>query len=104
MLGALSRGDVRERAAPFAHDGAQRMSSTLSRLDGNVPDTAHSGWRGTLNDYYEITKPRIMYLLLITTFAAMVMAARGRAAARAHPRSRSSAARSRPVPPAPLTA
>jgi protoheme IX farnesyltransferase len=52
------------------------MSSTLSRLDGNVP-TLHGGWRGTLNDYYEITKPRIMYLLLITTFAAMVMAARG---------------------------
>lgn len=52
------------------------MSSTLSRLDGNVP-ALHGGWRGTLNDYYEITKPRIMYLLLITTFAAMVMAARG---------------------------
>jgi protoheme IX farnesyltransferase len=52
------------------------MSSTLSRLDGTVP-TLHSGWRGTLNDYYEITKPRIMYLLLITTFAAMIMAARG---------------------------
>jgi len=35
------------------------------------------GWRGMLGDYYEITKPRIAYLLLITTFAAMVMAARG---------------------------
>ena len=52
------------------------MSSTLSRLDGHVP-AVHTGWRGTLGDYYEITKPRIMYLLLITTFAAMVMAARG---------------------------
>ena len=52
------------------------MSSTLSRLDGNVP-ALYGGWRGRLNDYYEITKPRIMYLLLITTFAAMVMAARG---------------------------
>jgi protoheme IX farnesyltransferase len=52
------------------------MSSTLSRLDGNVP-VLRGGWRGTLNDYYEITKPRIVYLLLITTLAAMVMAARG---------------------------
>ena len=52
------------------------MSSTLSRMDGHVPPLA-VGWRGTLSDYYELTKPRIAYLLLITTFAAMVMAARG---------------------------
>jgi protoheme IX farnesyltransferase len=52
------------------------MSSTLSRLDGRVP-ALHGGWRGTLVDYYELTKPRIVYLLLITTFAAMVMAAHG---------------------------
>ena len=31
----------------------------------------------TINDYYELAKPRIIYLLLITTAAAMVMAARG---------------------------
>ena len=52
------------------------MSSTLSRMDGHVPPLG-VGWRGTLSDYYELTKPRIAYLLLITTFAAMVMAARG---------------------------
>ncbi len=52
------------------------MSSTLSRLDGNVA-VVHAGWRGTVGDYYEITKPRIAYLLLITTFAAMLMAAHG---------------------------
>ncbi len=52
------------------------MSSTLSRLDGNAP-VLHGGLRGTLVDYYELTKPRIMYLLLVTTFAAMVMAERG---------------------------
>ena len=52
------------------------MSSTLARLDGNVA-VLHGGARGTLVDYYELTKPRIMYLLLVTTFAAMVMAARG---------------------------
>jgi protoheme IX farnesyltransferase len=33
--------------------------------------------RTMLVDYYELTKPRIMYLLLITTYAAMVMAAHG---------------------------
>ena len=52
------------------------MSSTLARLDGSIP-TLHPGIRGTLVDYYELTKPRIAYLLLITTFAAMVMAAHG---------------------------
>lgn len=52
------------------------MSSTLSRLEGPGP-AALSGWRGFLNDYYELTKPRIIYLLLITTLAAMVMAERG---------------------------
>ena len=54
------------------------MRSTLSRvenaLDGSHPQT---GWRGTFEAYYELTKPRIIYLLLITTLAAMVMAARG---------------------------
>jgi len=52
------------------------VSSTLSRLDGRVQSIV-TGWRGSLNDYYELTKPRIIYLLLITTLAAMVMAARG---------------------------
>ena len=33
--------------------------------------------RGTLADYYELAKPRIIVLLLITTAAAMVMAERG---------------------------
>ena len=33
--------------------------------------------RGTLSNYLELTKPRIIVLLLITTAAAMVMAARG---------------------------
>ena len=52
------------------------MSSTLERLDGTIP-LRPLGLRGTLNDFYELSKPRIMYLLLITTFAAMVMAAHG---------------------------
>jgi len=52
------------------------MSSTLSRLDGTIP-LQPLGVRGTINDFYELAKPRIAYLLLITTFAAMVMAAHG---------------------------
>ena len=52
------------------------MNSTLARVE-SVQHTRAVGWAGLLNDYYELGKPRIMYLLLITTAAAMVMAARG---------------------------
>jgi protoheme IX farnesyltransferase len=50
------------------------MNSTLSRIDGAVSDVTRPS---VLKDYYELTKPRIIVLLLITTLAAMVMAARG---------------------------
>jgi protoheme IX farnesyltransferase len=53
------------------------MSSTVSRVDGLAAPVLLSGWRGVVNDYFELTKPRIIYLLLITTFAAMMMAERG---------------------------
>ena len=55
------------------------MSSTLSRVEGAPAArlSGNTGWRGALEDYYELTKPRIIYLLLVTTLAAMVMAARG---------------------------
>ncbi len=53
------------------------MSSTVSRVDGIAAPLALPGWRGVCHDYYELTKPRIIYLLLVTTFAAMMMAARG---------------------------
>jgi protoheme IX farnesyltransferase len=56
------------------------MSSTLSRVDGTaaaVMPAGSGGLRRRINDYYELTKPRIIYLLLVTTLAAMVMAARG---------------------------
>ena len=52
------------------------MNST-SRLDGTTLPLAATGWRATLVDYFELTKPRIIVLLLITTLAAMIMAARG---------------------------
>ena len=53
------------------------MSSTLARVEGAPLPDGHSGLRGIFDDYYELTKPRIIYLLLVTTYAAMVMAARG---------------------------
>jgi protoheme IX farnesyltransferase len=59
----------------FANE--QDLSSTISRVDGVAVPVALTGWRGIVNDYYELTKPRIIYLLLITTFAAMMMAQRG---------------------------
>lgn len=52
------------------------MNTTVARVEGVTPARA-VGWLGLLNDYYELGKPRIMYLLLITTAAAMVMAAQG---------------------------
>jgi protoheme IX farnesyltransferase len=52
------------------------VSSTLSRVDGDVAALS-TGWRGVVLDYYELTKPRIVFLLLITTLAAMIMAAHG---------------------------
>ena len=52
------------------------MSSTLSRVDGVMPART-AGALGILGDFYELSKPRIIYLLLVTTAAAMVMAARG---------------------------
>jgi heme o synthase len=53
------------------------MSSTLSRVEGPAVPVTHRGWRAIVDDYFELTKPRIIVLLLITTVAAMVMAARG---------------------------
>jgi protoheme IX farnesyltransferase len=52
------------------------VSSTLSRVDGRA-QAAVPGWRGVVVDYYELTKPRIITLLLLTTLAAMIMASRG---------------------------
>jgi protoheme IX farnesyltransferase len=53
------------------------MSSTLSRVEGTALPRTRIGWRATLDVYVELTKPRIIQLLLVTTAAAMVMAARG---------------------------
>ena len=53
------------------------MSSTLSRVEGTAAPLAQAGWRQAFDDYLELVKPRIIVLLLITTLAAMIMAARG---------------------------
>jgi protoheme IX farnesyltransferase len=53
------------------------LSSTLSRVEGAARALVRTGWRATFDDYLELTKPRIIVLLLITTLAAMIMAARG---------------------------
>jgi heme o synthase len=53
------------------------MSSTLSRIEGSAVLPENARPLGILRDYYDLTKPRITVLLLITTLAAMVMAAHG---------------------------
>ena len=57
--------------------GRRQVSSTLSRVEGTAAPIATTGWRAVLTDYLELTKPRIIVLLLVTTLAAMLMAARG---------------------------
>lgn len=52
------------------------MIGTLARVAG-VTQTRAAGLAGRAADYYDLGKPRIMYLLLVTTAAAMIMAARG---------------------------
>jgi len=52
------------------------MNSALARSEGASRSCA-TGWQGVLADYFDLTKPRIITLLLVTTLAAMIMAARG---------------------------
>jgi protoheme IX farnesyltransferase len=52
--------------------------NTLSRVDGTAAVAPPAvGWRATVADYFDLGKPRIVLLLLITTAASMIMAARG---------------------------
>jgi protoheme IX farnesyltransferase len=52
------------------------VNSALARLEGKR-SILPGGWRGCVVDFYDLTKPRIIALLLVTTLAAMVMAERG---------------------------
>ncbi len=53
------------------------MRSTLERVDGVAGAPHRTGLLAAVEDYYELAKPRIIMLLLVTTLAAMAMAARG---------------------------
>jgi len=53
------------------------VNSTLARVEAAPARSRAAGLFGLALDYYDLGKPRIMYLLLITTAAAMVMAQRG---------------------------
>jgi protoheme IX farnesyltransferase len=50
---------------------------SVSARAERIVQTRAAAFLSRLADYYDLGKPRIMYLLLITTAAAMVMAARG---------------------------
>lgn len=52
------------------------MSSAPVALEADASLPAHR-LAGIISDFYELSKPRIIFLLLITTYAAMVMAQRG---------------------------
>ncbi len=52
------------------------MDETIAGVEAG-PTLPGNRLLALLSDYYELTKPRIIVLLLITTLAAMIMAARG---------------------------
>jgi heme o synthase len=49
----------------------------MSAIAGAPPQIPAIGWKRTLGAYFALTKPRIIELLLVTTFPAMVVAADG---------------------------
>ena len=49
----------------------------MSAIAGAPPHAPAIGWKRTLGAYFALTKPRIIELLLVTTFPAMVVAANG---------------------------
>ena len=49
----------------------------MSAIAGAPPQMPAIGWKRTLGAYFALTKPRIIELLLVTTFPAMVVAADG---------------------------
>ncbi|WP_425607038.1 heme o synthase [Ornithinimicrobium faecis] len=51
--------------------------TTLDRSTGTTPAAVDRGWRQVVLDYIALTKPRIIELLLVTTFPVMFLAERG---------------------------
>ncbi len=76
LIGLAVLALLRPAPGSLRADACSQRRGLFARVEGLIPVRA-AGWRGLLEDYYELTKPRIIFLLLITTIAAMVMAARG---------------------------
>jgi protoheme IX farnesyltransferase len=75
---ALREAHAANAALTFVCFIAAAVFACIDPVAEPVPVThAPGSLRGVISDYYELTKPRIIVLLLITTLAAMVMAARG---------------------------
>jgi protoheme IX farnesyltransferase len=75
---ALREAHAANAALTFLCFVAAAVFARIDPVQEALPATrAAGGWRGAITDYYELTKPRIIVLLLITTLAAMIMAARG---------------------------
>ena len=53
------------------------MTAVEPRLDPVSTGSGHPDWRKTTADYFALTKPRIIELLLVTTFPTMFLAERG---------------------------
>ncbi|WP_109471432.1 heme o synthase [Ornithinimicrobium cavernae] len=51
--------------------------TTLDRATGTTPAGVDRGWRQVVGDYIALTKPRIIELLLVTTFPVMFLAEGG---------------------------
>src|SRR5665811_1444189 len=87
QTGAPSRS-ARTRSTPHPKDAVTALEPRLDRLStgsdpvltGSDPALTGSGgpsWRRTAGNYVALTKPRIIELLLVTTFPTMFLAQRG---------------------------
>lgn len=61
----------------MSETSAPSSTESSSGLLGFLRTLRDSAWVRTLLDYRELTKPRIVHLLVLTTFCAMLVAARG---------------------------
>jgi protoheme IX farnesyltransferase len=64
-------------AAPRSTDAAPDMTTATQRAGMAAARTGAGGFTQLLRDYVTLTKPRIISLLLVTTWAPMVIASRG---------------------------
>jgi protoheme IX farnesyltransferase len=64
-------------SAPVPEVEDSRMTTATQRAGAAAAGSGGGGLRQRLRDYVTLTKPRIISLLLVTTFVPMVIAARG---------------------------